>query len=65
MKCETCVFWLGYGIDGTCRRWPPTVIYAMTKEKTVWPRTANYDYCGEHKPTPAPAQARRKDERCQ
>ena len=56
--CKTCPYWEHYDKDedvdvGLCRRLSPktrdmTELSAGTLETVWWPRTADFDWCGEH-----------------
>jgi hypothetical protein len=60
--CGNCRFWSatdeGSG-EGVCHRLPPFVLLSMLPWSSqnhtggpdgVWPRTEDFDWCGEHKP---------------
>lgn len=48
-NCGSCYF---RDIDGWCRRYPPTILYATSYNETIVesPRMAFNDWCGEYKP---------------
>lgn len=61
VKCSSCRFWepdeeLGKrGDSGICRRYPPSIpssepLDSDFTDYPVWPRTMDYEWCGEHKP---------------
>lgn len=61
-KCQTCLFWerglttitSGKWRDfsaGDCKRHAPIVTGGLHgPEQTLWPRTAEEDWCGDHTP---------------
>jgi hypothetical protein len=57
--CQTCQFWGGGDQPGysECKRHAPTVFTTLRTDlpgepwhENVWPRTSNYDWCGDHEP---------------
>jgi hypothetical protein len=43
----------GKGVRGECRRYPRARVPAGEVDRGEWPRTWDFDYCGEHPKFPA------------
>jgi hypothetical protein len=52
--CENCEFWdvlAAHKDRGQCHRHPPTVSDADYPDSTLWPRSYDFESCGEHSAT--------------
>tara|TARA_R110000764_G_scaffold119247_1_gene206849 strand:- start:312 stop:551 length:240 start_codon:yes stop_codon:yes gene_type:complete len=42
--CRSCLYWVGYGVFGDCRRSGP---YAGNQDgRGIWPKTNESEFCG-------------------